>query len=363
MATEVARPKAPALVRAARLLDVVAAQRAPVTLADLTRRLALPKSSVLNICNTLVAQRMLLRGHDGSFRLGPRIIELGAVVNGTERPVRLIGLTVQGAGPFFEAEVSAATEEAMNVGASIDAAHASHDPRVQERQIREFADAGAELIVVDPVDSQSLAGAAEYARTRGATLVAINGAAGGFDAAVTTDNTQAGFLAGTYFARRFPNGARIAVIGGTRVTAIADRIDGFTRALNERGAFSIVAHVTGDNTEATGYRLGTALLRKHPDLQGIFAINDPTASGASRACRERGVNVPIVGVDGSSEALAEITSGGGIVGTAVQDPRGLARVGVRFGLNLVFGAKPANQTVLLPTQLITASDAEGYEPW
>lgn len=346
------------------VLEAVVAERSPLSLAELARRLELPKSSVLNICTTLVSERMLLRGQDGSYRLGSKIVELGAVVSDREQSITLIGLSVQDdANPFFHAEIAAAAEEAGHIGARLDARHAGYDSKLQDAQVRGFVDAGAEIIVVDPVNSQSLAGAAEYARVNGVTTVAINGAASGFDAAVTTDNTQAGFLAASYLGRRFPNGAGVAIIDGTRVTAIADRIDGFTRALAERGGFTILSHVTGDNTEGGGYLAATKVLAEHPDVEALFAINDPTACGASRACRDLGVSIPIVGVDGSREAVAEISAGRGIVATVAQDPYALARSGVRFALNLAFGARPTNHVLLLPTQLITSTDVGEYQPW
>ncbi|GAA0485569.1 substrate-binding domain-containing protein [Microbacterium aurantiacum] len=358
------RSRVPALERAARLLEAVAATRPAPGVSELARQLGMPKSSVHNLCASLVDERMLLRGVDGTFRLGPRVYELGSLAAHGEQSGPLIGISVQNDdNPFFAAEIAAAAEEAQRAGARLVSAQAARDSRVQAHQIREFVDAGARLVLADPVDSQALVDAADYARSQGTTIVAINGAATNFDGAVTTDNTRAGILAGEYLARRFPAGARIAVIDGTPVTAIADRIDGLRRALSERGGFEIVAHAVGDNSSTQGYRLATDILTRHPDIDAFFTINDPTASGVSRACREAGASAPIIGVDGSSAAVGEILDGGPIVATATQDPAALGRTGVSFGLQLLGGARPRHRTVLLPTRLITASDATDYAPW
>lgn len=357
-------PRVPALIRAVRVLDMVAVEPVPPGVTEIAKRLGLPKSSVHNICASLTDERMLLRGADGSFRLGPRVFELGAVVPDRERTGATVAVSVQnGTNPFFDAEIAAAREEAERSGARLIATHAGADPARQDAQIREFVDAGAEIVLVDPVDSLGLSSAADYAHARNVVIVAINGAATNFDAAVTTDNTRAGVLAGEHFGRLFPRGARIAIIDGTRVTAIADRIDGFRRALGERGGFEVVAHATGDNSEKRGRELAAGVLDRHDGIQAFFAINDPTALGVSQACRERDLTIPVIGVDGSAAAVDEIRRGGNIVATAVQDPSALGRTGVHLGFELAAGRRPLHRTILLPTQLITAAEAEEYEPW
>jgi len=68
---------APAVTRAAAILDALAEQpAAPTPLSDLARRLGLPKSSVANICAALVDAGLVRRAGSG-FTLGRRLAELG----------------------------------------------------------------------------------------------------------------------------------------------------------------------------------------------------------------------------------------------------------------------------------------------
>ena len=60
-------PLVPAVTRALALLDRLALQREPMSLAKLTAELALPKSSVHGLCNTLMSFGYLRRQPDGSF--------------------------------------------------------------------------------------------------------------------------------------------------------------------------------------------------------------------------------------------------------------------------------------------------------
>jgi DNA-binding IclR family transcriptional regulator len=65
----------PAVERAARLLDALAAARQPQTLATLARALALPRSSVHGLLATLVALGLARRDGDAAFSLGPKALQ------------------------------------------------------------------------------------------------------------------------------------------------------------------------------------------------------------------------------------------------------------------------------------------------
>jgi len=66
----------PALERAIFVLDALAASPAPLSLAALTARVGLAKSTVLGICSTLVHAGLLARRADGAYQLGVRLVDL-----------------------------------------------------------------------------------------------------------------------------------------------------------------------------------------------------------------------------------------------------------------------------------------------
>ena len=66
----------PAVSRALTLLERLAGAREPMSLARLSAELALPKSSVHGLCNTLVSFGYLKRQADGAFLIGPRVMGL-----------------------------------------------------------------------------------------------------------------------------------------------------------------------------------------------------------------------------------------------------------------------------------------------
>lgn len=74
----------PAVARAVAVLDLLAARRTPMTLAQLATQLKLPRSSMHGLCNTLVQFGYLRRQDDGSFQIGPGVMPLAeAFIAGT----------------------------------------------------------------------------------------------------------------------------------------------------------------------------------------------------------------------------------------------------------------------------------------
>ncbi len=80
-----AAPMVPAVVRAMAVLDRLARTRQPMSMARLATDLALPRSSVHGLCNTLLTLGYLRRQPDGALQIGPRVMALAeAFLAGTD---------------------------------------------------------------------------------------------------------------------------------------------------------------------------------------------------------------------------------------------------------------------------------------
>lgn len=79
-----------------------------------------------------------------------------------------------------------------------------------------------------------------------------------------------------------------------------ERRQGYEKMLEEIGQPPRVVFME-DTTMPFGYGAITEALERFPDLEGIVAVNDATAMGAIRACKDRGIRVPediaVVGFD------------------------------------------------------------------
>ena len=87
------------------------------------------------------------------------------------------------------------------------------------------------------------------------------------------------------------------------------RVQGFKEIIDahnegkETGKILVVSELDGGGVRDEGYKVTEDTLQAHPDLAGIFAINDPSALGARAALEKAGKQeqVKIIAFDGQPE--------------------------------------------------------------
>ncbi len=92
----------------------------------------------------------------------------------------------------------------------------------------------------------------------------------------------------------------VFISGPTEWLSSRERHQGYAKALAEiEGTPRVIFEE--DTTMYQGHGAMLEALERFPDLEGIVAVNDATAIGAIRACKERGIRVPeeiaVVGFD------------------------------------------------------------------
>ncbi|MEX1057893.1 MAG: substrate-binding domain-containing protein, partial [Natronospirillum sp.] len=99
----------------------------------------------------------------------------------------------------------------------------------------------------------------------------------------------------------------------------------------------------------------TFLLSQHPEVVGVFAINDPSAMGAAQAARLGGRDdIVITSVDGSEELVRALAAGHtNLIATAAQAPQEMAQQAIGLSLERLGNPLQARQVVRIPTHLIT----------
>jgi len=108
-----------------------------------------------------------------------------------------------------------------------------------------------------------------------------------------------------------------------------------------------------------------SLLTRFAKVDAIFAINDPTAIGASLAAKQLNRSEFIItSVDGAPDIEAELKSGKSLIkASASQDPYTMAGQALELGAGILNGKKPAEKVVLLPPKLITSENVGEYKGW
>jgi ribose transport system substrate-binding protein len=138
---------------------------------------------------------------------------------------------------------------------------------------------------------------------------------------VASDNVAGGQLAGEYLAEALNGRGAIAIINQPTVTSVLDRVEGFRSALQRYPGIRVVADVNGQGVRDKAMQAAADILQGHPDLSGIFGINDDSALGALDAVTQfQRTGIVIVGYDATPPAADAIRRGSALKADVVQYP-------------------------------------------
>ncbi|RMB59849.1 ABC transporter substrate-binding protein [Tessaracoccus antarcticus] len=280
--------------------------------------------------------------------------------------VESVGLMLQDiSNPFFAAMQTSMTEEAKKQDFKLNVQDGRQDLAAQNDQIDAFIQQGVDLILINAVDSEGIASGVARAQAAGVTVVAVDVDATGADAAVTTDNVEAGRLACQSLVDKLGGKGNILIVEGTPTTAPQERVKGCEEVLAKNPDIMVVGRQAGKNDRASGLALTTDMLTANADVNGIFAINDPEGLGADLAVQQAGRDgIVIVGVDGSPEAVLALKDDkSNFWATPAQDPGGMALKALEVGQEIVGGNKPADRVTLLNPTIVDRDNVGEYGGW
>jgi ribose transport system substrate-binding protein len=157
------------------------------------------------------------------------------------------------------------------------------------------------------------------------------------------------------------------IVNGPQVSSVIERVNGCKEVISKHSGIKLLS----SDQDAKGSRDGglavmQSLLTRFTTVDGVFAINDPTAIGAELAAKQmQRTNFPITAVDGAPDAEAALKDANStqFVASASQDPFMMARLAVQEGLDLLNGKKPAKDPLLMDSKLITRDNVADFKGW
>ena len=216
--------------------------------------------------------------------------------------------------PFFGTmEDAAKAYAAANPGVEIiyGQGTSATDIEGQIALIESMVTQGVQGIAITPVDP-TVAPALDKAIEAGVKIVLMDNNIpdwNGRTALATTNNYEAGKIAGQYLATVLKDGDTLGILEGVPgVPALDDRVNGMLEGL---GAVKvdIVGRGATNCTEELGINVAEDILTANPDVTAIYAACGPPAAGAARAIENAGIAndaIILVGFDfccGEEEAL------------------------------------------------------------
>ena len=223
------------------------------------------------------------------------------------KELKSIGISLGSMGnPFFVALSKGAEFEAKktNPNVKVTSIGFDYDLGKQNTQIDNFIAAGVDMILLNPGDPKAIEPAIRRAKAAGIVVVAVDTAAKGADATVETNNTQAGTIACEYLIDKMGGKGNLIIVNGPQVSSVIERVNGCKEVIAKHSGVKLLA----SDQDAKGSRDGglavmQSLLTRFPTVDGVFAINDPSAIGAALAARQiQRTGFPITAVDGAPDA-------------------------------------------------------------
>jgi len=257
--------------------------------------------------------------------------------------------------PFFKLIGNVMGEEAAKYGYEVVALSGNLDPAQQNNQMSDFVAQEYDAIFLNPVDSKSAGEGVKKAYAAGIPVFT-------FDIQVTdslakelvfshigSDNYQGGRLAGESMMKITGDRGEIAIVSLPEITSCVFRVNGFRDYLKENNSrLKIVTELSGKGNRNDGYTVTTDILQAHPNIIGIFAVNDPSALGAYAAVQKANKRdqITIVGFD-ASPAGKQAVFEKKLYDSPQQFPRKMAVGTVKAFIDYLEG-KELSKTIFIP---------------
>jgi len=256
------------------------------------------------------------------------LLSCGGKTTTPSRPAKAtktIGVTLLTRGHLFYRDL----EDGLRAGAAaagyeLVVTTADFDLGKQTSQIEDFLARKVDAIVVCPVDSSGVGPAIRKANAAGIPVFTADIAAKEGDVVchVASDNVAGGRLAGEYLAKAIGGSGAVAIINQPVVTSVLDRVKGFREAIAQHPGITVVADVDGQGVRDRALEATSDVLQAHPDLRGIFGINDDSALGALDAVRQfKREKIVLVGYDATEPAVDAIKKGEALEADVIQYPK------------------------------------------
>ena len=239
------------------------------------------------------------------------------------------------------------------------------DEKKQSQQIAYFIKEKVDVIVINPVksDSPDIIRALNKAKKAGIRIIVVDAPMSkqvAVDTTIVSDNYQAGVLIAKDMMGRLPE-ANILLLEHQNAISAMDRLQGFLDTIKGNPSYRIVSQLeTLGQTEESMPQVKN-VLDNGLEFNVVMALNDRAAIGALAAIKDQGVaeKIYIYGVDGSPDIKNFLANTNDIQGTVAQSPIQMGRK-VAEVIELLREKKSCDSQYLIPVRLINKDNISEY---
>jgi len=267
--------------------------------------------------------------------------------------------------PFFEDCRIGAEEEAAALGVTFEwVAPQTGDAAIQVKMIEDLISKQVNAIVISPNEPTSVVGVINDGLSKGILMMTFDSDSPDSDRVmyIGTDNKTAGKVQGDTLREALGGAGKVAIItGGLGALNLNERIEGFRETVG--ADIEVVEVVATDDDLSKGLGVSEALLRAHPDLNGIACVSatgGPTLGQVIQGPEFADRDIKIVAFDDLEETVRAIEDGV-IYATMVQRPVQMGVLSIRMSYEMLTeGAVPECALLDTGVTVVTKDNLDSY---
>jgi ribose transport system substrate-binding protein len=241
---------------------------------------------------------------------------------------------------------------------------AQNDSLAQRTQVEELVAQNIDLLIISPKESAPLTKPVAEAYDKGIPVIVLDRAVEGdkFTTFIGADNKKIGREAGKWIAKALGGKGHVVELKGLMTsTPGQDRHEGFVEGVDlaHNPGIKVVFEADMAWLEPNARREMESALAREPQIDLVYAHNDPGAHGAFQAAKQAGKAVKLVGIDALPHEGVEYVKKGILDATFLYPTGGPEAV--ELALDILSG-KPAPKKIVLGTRIYTKENvARGGE--
>lgn len=262
----------------------------------------------------------------------------------------------------------AAHARAKYPNVQLDILDADDRTELQVAQVRSFIRRGVDAILISPKEAAGLTGVVREASEAGIPVIVLDRDVNykDYPCFVGGDNKLIGRAAGKVAIDMLggPGKARgviYEICGGLASTPAQERRDGFHEIVEKEKGIKLIGGLDGDWKKDKAHSIMQDALKANPEIDLLYAHNDPMAHGAYQAAKAAGRHeeLKFIGIDAlPNEGLRWVRSGE-LTATLLYPTPG--EVGLDLTMKILAGEK-VDRRITLPTRVFTKQNvARGGE--
>lgn len=239
----------------------------------------------------------------------------------------------------------------------------NYDATTQLGQVETMIADGCDAIILNPQDAVACAAAVEIAHEAGIPVIGVNTMVESdlLTSYVGSQDVSAGEDIMNFMIEYLNNDAfNIVIIEGPMgQSAQLQRIEGIENVLEGYPDVKELARDTANWSRSEAMTLMETWLATYgSEINAVIAENDEMALGAREAIEAAGLDIPCIGIDGITDAVAAIQDGG-MIASDFQNAEGQMTGAIETAVKAVNGEQ-VEKFYWIPFEMITPDNATDY---